>query len=193
MNVNEVIHSEHLKSNIKVDADGKWFSLSLIVLLIVVIVDNYNEPILTASRQAIHWIVDKQEWYTNNFILPQNGARYFSVYGFWHLRDKKYQFPGIQFVAENFTPVQCRNCSLPSVSFHCHHSIIRNWTHFRTEKCNYTLSIFILLLKKSATASSLSVLRERIDVHTAQCSAVGKVFWSAQLLVRCCGDQYFFH
>lgn len=96
MNVNEVTRSEDLKSNIKEDADGKWFSLSLIVLLIVVIVDNYNEPILTASRQTIHWIVDKQEWYTNNFTSPQNGARYFSVYGFfWHLHDEKWQFPGI--------------------------------------------------------------------------------------------------
>lgn len=96
MNVNEVTRSEDLKSNIKEDADGKWFSLSLIVLLIVVIVDNYNEPILTASRQTIHSIVDKQEWYTNNFTSPQNGARYFSVYGFfWYLHDEKWQFPGI--------------------------------------------------------------------------------------------------
>lgn len=95
MNVNEVIHSEELKSNIKKDADGKWFSLSLIVFLIVVIVDNYNEPILTVSRQTIHWIVDKQEWYTNNFTLPQNGARCFSVSSFWHLHGKKWQFPGI--------------------------------------------------------------------------------------------------
>lgn len=81
MNVNEVTYSEDLKSDIKEDADGKWFSLSFIVLLIVVIVDNYNELILTPSRQIIHWIVDKQEWYTNNFTLPQNGARCFSVYG----------------------------------------------------------------------------------------------------------------
>jgi len=54
MNVNEVMHSEDFKSNIKVDADGKWFSLSLIVFVIVVIVDNYNEPIPTASKQTIH-------------------------------------------------------------------------------------------------------------------------------------------
>lgn len=49
------------------------------MLLIVVIVDNYDELILTESRQTIQWIVDKQEWYTNNFILLQNGARYYSI------------------------------------------------------------------------------------------------------------------
>lgn len=92
MNVNEVMHSEVFKSNIKVDADGKWFSLALIVFVIVVIVDNYNEPGPTASKQTIHEIVDKQEWYTNNFTLAQTGGRYFSVYCFWHLRDQKCQF-----------------------------------------------------------------------------------------------------
>lgn len=89
-NINKVTHSEDFKSNIKENADGKWFRLSLIVLVIVVIVHNYNELILTAT---IHWIVDKQVGVQTILHCHKTVLGTLESMGFWHLHDQKWQFP----------------------------------------------------------------------------------------------------
>lgn len=75
--------------------------------------------------------------------------------------------------------MQCRNCSLPSVSFHCHYPSPRIWTHFRTENCviiHFLYSCFCLRKCCSITSKS-AFLRERMMSIWSEVSCA----WALQL------------